>query len=130
LPLAGLASFGARNTLQLAHLLGELLAWLKDHDGLSGHAHLLVGAWVPGDARSPSLQLKHAEVPEFHPPVLQQRLDNQIEDLLDGSLGDDLVNAMVSRNSFGNLFLCQTLPLTLAVSRLASLTLVFDHRLP
>ena len=71
----GVAGQHREPLLQLPHFFFHLLARLKGYDEFLRHIDALASAGVASLAGRPRLDLKHAEVPQFDPPLLDQRLD-------------------------------------------------------
>src|SRR6516162_6167315 len=89
---------------ELPHLFFHLLARLEGNDVLLGDENLVAGSWIAGFSCRPLLDFENAEIAQFDPAILNQRLDNRVEGLLDDLLGLQLRHSDFIGNGFDDFF--------------------------
>jgi hypothetical protein len=91
--------------LHLADPLLHLFSGFERDHKLFGDKDFVSRAGIAGLTSRPSLDLKHAKIPQLNAMVLDQGLDDGIEGLLDDFLGLKLCQPNLFGDGFDNLFL-------------------------
>jgi len=96
---------GCRPSFQFFDALFHLLAGLECDDELFWDKYFFARTGVAGFPCGTPFYLKYAEIPEFDPLVLDQRIDDGIEGLLHDFLGLQLSQTDLFGNGLNNFFL-------------------------
>ncbi len=101
----GVASLFGGSTLHFADPLLHLFARFERDHKLLRHKDFVTRTRVAGLACGPSFDLENTEIPELDAMVLDQRLHDGVERLLDNFLGLELRKSNLLGDGFNNLFL-------------------------